>query len=263
MPLTDTSGTRICWEEAGAGPPVLLIMGATFSRRMWHRTVPALAKQHRVIWYDNRGFGDSGPTSGPYAVADLAQDALAVLDAAGVESAHIYGVSMGGLTAQEIALTQPQRVGSLVLGCTWAAAKDRRRRAWSNELRHHVPQRLMLMMSTPILYGPRRDSARVREDMMILRSDRMQPRELREQARAAFNYESRERLKTVEAPSLVIHGDHDRVIPIAWGRELAEHLPNARFLSLPGAGHNYLTDSAEQANEAVLGFLNERQPSPA
>ena len=262
MPITEASGTPISWEESGAGDPILLIMGATFSRRMWHRTVPALAARHRVIWFDNRGFGESGPTTGPYTVTDLARDALAVLDAANVDSAHVYGVSMGGLTAQEVVLSQPQRVRSLVLGCTWAAATDRRRAAWSNELRHHIPQRLMLSMSTPVLYGPRRNKSLIREDMTILRNERRNPRELSAQAKAAFTYESRHRLADVQAPALVIHGDHDRVIPFAWGRELADQLPNARFLPLPGAGHMYLTDNAEAANDAVLDFLSSKQPTP-
>jgi len=93
-------------------------MGLGYSHEMWHRTRPVMEQHCRTIVYDNRGVGKSDVPAGPYPMAQMADDAAAVLDAAGVERAHVYGISMGGMIAQELALNHPQRVRSLILGCT-------------------------------------------------------------------------------------------------------------------------------------------------
>ena len=103
MPCVERDGCRVHWEATGTGSPVLLIMGAVYSSRMWYPTVPALSKAHRVITLDNRGTGERTATR-VASIGDMAADALAVLDAAGEETAHVYGVSLGGVVAQEVAL---------------------------------------------------------------------------------------------------------------------------------------------------------------
>src|SRR4051794_19933491 len=118
MPYADNDGTRIYWEEHGSGEPLLLIMGLGYTLDMWYRTTPVFAEHYRVIVFDNRGVGRSDVPPGPYALSLMASDAARVMDAAGVESAHVFGVSMGGMIAQEFALRYPARVRSLVLGCT-------------------------------------------------------------------------------------------------------------------------------------------------
>ena len=257
MPFTETSGTRICWEESGSGEPLLLIMGATFPRQLWERAVRAFEPACRVIWYDNRGIGDSGRPSRPFTVGQMADDARAVMDAAGVGRAAVYGVSMGGVVAQELALSSPDRVRSLVLGCTWAPAPDKSRASWSSQMRYRIPQSLLVRLSVPLLYGPRRQKAMVREDLAVLRGVKIEPDSLRGQAEAVTAYSVEGRLGAIGVPVLVLHGDKDRVVPIAWGRELAAQLPSARFLSLAGAGHNYLTDATEESCRAVLSFLQD------
>src|ERR1700733_12802711 len=120
MPFVENQGARIYWDEQGHGTPVLLIMGLSYPSSMWHRTRPALASHYRTVAFDNRGVGRSEVPFGPYPIALMASDAAAVLDAAGIESAHLFGVSMGGMIAQEFALQYPKRVLSLTLGCTAA-----------------------------------------------------------------------------------------------------------------------------------------------
>ena len=123
MPFAHRPDARIWWEQSGTGDPVLLIMGHAYGAGMWHRTTPGLAASYRVIRFDNRGVGRSSDPPGPYPVRLMADDALAVLDAAGAASAHVYGVSLGGAIALQLALDHPGRVRSLILGCTAASAE--------------------------------------------------------------------------------------------------------------------------------------------
>ena len=123
MPFVQRPDARIWWDQSGTGDPILLIMGHAYGADMWHRTAPELAASYRVIRFDNRGIGRSSDPPGPYPVQLMADDALAVLDAASVASAHVYGVSMGGFIALQLALDHPGRVRSLVLGCTAASAE--------------------------------------------------------------------------------------------------------------------------------------------
>src|SRR5579863_8901572 len=120
MPFVENQGARIYWNEQGQGEPVLLIMGLGYPSNLWHRTRPLLAQRYRTIAFDNRGVGLSDVPPGPYSIATMASDAAAVLDAAGVSDANVFGVSMGGMIAQEFALQYPQRTRSLILGCTAA-----------------------------------------------------------------------------------------------------------------------------------------------
>src|SRR5256714_10528151 len=121
MPFINNQGSEIDWDEQGSGEPVLLIMGLCYPSDIWYRTRPLLAARYRTIALDNRGVGRSDTPPGPYPIALMASDAAAVLDATGLESAHVYGVSMGGMLAPEVALQYPKRVRSLILGRTPAA----------------------------------------------------------------------------------------------------------------------------------------------
>jgi 3-oxoadipate enol-lactonase len=120
MPFVENQGAKLYWDEQGSGEPLLLIMGLSYPSYMWHRSRPVLANSYRTIALDNRGVGQSDVPPGIYSIALMASDAAAVMDAAGVESAHVFGVSMGGMIAQEFALQYPSRVRSLILGCTAA-----------------------------------------------------------------------------------------------------------------------------------------------
>ena len=122
--LTRDDGVKIYWEETGAGDPLLLIMGLGATLEWWQRLIPVLSPHYRTIVYDNRGVGRSDVPPGPYPIPVMAADAVAVLDAAGVESAHVFGASMGGMIAQELALNYPSRVRSLILGCTACGGKE-------------------------------------------------------------------------------------------------------------------------------------------
>jgi pimeloyl-ACP methyl ester carboxylesterase len=118
MAFVENQGAKLYWDEQGRGETVLLIMGLGYPSCLWNRTRPVLSQHYRTVAFDNRGVGLSDVPPGPYPIATMASDAAAVLDAAEVSSAHIFGVSMGGMIAQEFALKYPARTQSLILGCT-------------------------------------------------------------------------------------------------------------------------------------------------
>src|ERR1700681_2744465 len=110
MPFTQSAGTQLYWEESGHGDPLLLIMGLGYAHQMWHRTRPVVDPHYRTIVFDNRGVGKSDVPAGAYPIAQMAADAAAALDAAGIARARILGISMGGMIAQEFAIQYPERV---------------------------------------------------------------------------------------------------------------------------------------------------------
>jgi pimeloyl-ACP methyl ester carboxylesterase len=255
MPFTTDTVAPLWWEESGDGEPVLLVMGHIYGLGMWHRVRTALATQYRTICFDNRGVGRSGRSRGPYSIADMAADAFAVLDAAGVHSAHVYGASMGGLIAQEMALSRPERVRSLVLACTGCpsdeTAPSKRPASWQ----YRIPTRLLTGVVRRTMYSPDAPKHLVDEDLRILVGTKTSAAALTEQARAIAAYRSYDRVGAIGVPALVLHGTRDGVVDYERGAELALRIPGARLHTLPNAGHNYSTEAPEQANAAVLSFL--------
>jgi 3-oxoadipate enol-lactonase len=261
MPVADRGHTQIFWEEEGSGEPLLLVMGLGWPRQMWARHLPALTERFRVITFDNRGVGQTVTTSSQWTLSDMADDALAVLEAAGVRRAHVYGASMGGGIAQVLTIEHPERVGALILGCTATRAARRRLPLWS-VLRHLLPalpagrRARTIALARALVYGPATDPALINEDLRLLESLARPADGIRAQRRAVLGYEgSQPRLGSVRSPTLVIHGSDDRLVPLAYGQELARLIPGADLVVLPGAGHMYITDSTEAADSAVLSFL--------
>jgi 3-oxoadipate enol-lactonase len=263
MAFAENQGVRIHWRERGAGTPILLIMGHRYSSAMWYPALPALSAEHRVIWFDNRGTGDSDTARG-FTVEDMARDALAVMDAAGVERAHVYGVSMGGGIALEVAKLAPGRVISLVLGCTGILSADKPRMPAFIRLLYYLPPWLLKrLMPRPREddqggYGRAARPEDIARDEAMVKADRFVTRGVVAQAAAMGRYvNTREAVAALTMPALVLHGDQDSVVPFAWGEELAATLPDARLVRLEGSGHNFLVAAREASNSAVLDFIRE------
>jgi len=255
MPFADRPDARIWWDQSGAGDPVLLIMGHAYGAGMWHRTTPELAASYRVIRFDNRGVGRSSDPPGPYSVPMMADDALAVLDAAGAASAHVYGVSLGGAIALQLALDHPGRVRSLILGCTAASAGGVPRGALLARARSLLPAAALNRMAWELLYGPGTPASRRAEDQQIVRRTRCSGRGRRGQLAGAAGFDVTGRLTEIRIPTLVLHGAWDRIVPAASARRLADGIAGARLLMFPDAGHAYITDVTRAANQEVLHFL--------
>jgi len=257
MPFVKCPDARIWWDQSGTGDPILLIMGHAYGADMWHRTAPELAASYRVIRFDNRGIGRSSDPPGPYPVQLMADDALAVLDAASAASAHVYGVSMGGFIALQLALDRPGRVRSLTLGCTAASAEGASRGALLARVRSLVPAAALNRMAWKLLYGPGTPTSRRAEDQQIVRRTRASGRGRRGQLIGAASFDVTGRLAEIHIPTLVIHGAQDRIVPAANAQRLADGIAGARLVVFPDAGHVYTTDAPDAANQEVLRFLGD------
>ena len=275
MPHLTRAGVRIYWEEEGREEherldgrapqrdPLLLIMGLGATLEWWNRLRPLLASRFRTILFDNRGVGRSDVPPGPYSIPMMADDASAVLEAAGVASAHVVGFSMGGCIAQELVLRHPARVRSLVLGCTSCGGRDavpaapEVRAALTSRANMSREEAMWTMApytfdaSTPreVIAGEfaLRLRATVSNDGFFaqLEAIRVWPGSL-------------SRLGAVSAPTLVIHGETDQLVPPENGRILARAIPHATLDMLPRASHIFMTDQFEPASQAILAFLVQR-----
>lgn len=255
MSALDHDGVSLHWEASGAGSPVLLIMGSVYSSAMWYPTLPALEARHHVVRFDNRGTGRSTwtPTT---SIAQMAGDALAVLDAAGLENAHVYGISLGGVIAMELALLAPERVRSLVLGCTCVLTPDKPRAPLELNDALRTASREELVAAT--LYGDICPPEAKAEHQRTLLEDVAVPEALvaQQDALRAYNRDLAD-VATLTMPALVLHGTDDPIVPVDWGRELAATLPDSRLSLYEGCGHLYAVEMGDQPNDEVLSFLAE------
>jgi pimeloyl-ACP methyl ester carboxylesterase len=262
MAFAENQGARIYWDEQGHGAPLLLIMGLGYPSPMWHRTRPALSQRYRTIALDNRGVGRSDVPPGPYPIARMASDAAAVLEAAGAESAHVFGISMGGMIAQEFALQYPKRVRSLVLGCTAAGGPTAvRADAEATQMlmtRDKMTPEQALEAPVPFIYDATTPRERIDEDLALRRPWLPRPEAYTAQLQGIIAWESYSRLSGIAAPTLVIHGENDRLVPPGNGKLIAQRIPGAKLVMIPHASHLFTTDQPEAAHHAILEFLNQR-----
>jgi len=253
--------TRLYWESAGDGPPVLLIHGLGLSGGAWWRTVDALSPQMRVITFDHRGIGRSEALLPAYTTEAMADDAVAILDHLQLEQVHIYGISLGGMVAQQLALRHPRRVRSLVLGATHPGGP--RTVHPDEEVLGFYRRRSTMRMeeaawaSVPYNYGPRAREEqvdRIADDIERRLQNPFNEQAYRAQLFAATLHNCYGRLDRIRAPTLVVHGEHDRVIPVENAHLLAERIPDSRLRILREAGHLYPTEEPD-VDESIRGFF--------
>jgi 3-oxoadipate enol-lactonase len=258
-PLHAANGdVRIAYEDRGTGEPLLLMHGLGYGRWGWEPVVDSFADDFRVLFYDNRGIGDSDVPPGPYTARQLAEDAVAVLDAAGVERADVVGTSLGGMAAQELALGFPDRVRRLVLACTTPGGAGS----------HPMPQQTVeLMLAAPTLapevalrrFVVNALSAEAPEELVErIYAHRIanpfDPKGWQAQAAAGAGFDALDRLGGIRAPTLVVTGTEDVVVDPRNSELLAERIPDARFERVPG-GHLFFWEDPTSFVKLVKEFL--------
>ena len=261
MPYASNADARLHWDERGEGTPLLLVMGHTYNSSMWYLAADELARDHRVITFDNRGTGKSSPAR-KLSVGDMARDAFAVMDAAGVDAAHLYGVSMGGGIILEMARQQPERVRSLLLGCTLAKTPDISRIPFVLRLLTRLPAPIVYRLLTwkkkenPFPYGTAAPADKVARDVAVIEAMNTDVRTSVAQTRAIGAYSiPEEEVRALRMPALVLHGDEDAAVPYAAGVRLHELIAHSEMVTFKGAGHNYFIAAGDQAHDAARDFL--------
>lgn len=249
--LTRPDGTRLYHEEHGdpAAEAIVLLEGMGGDIPGWRRNIPHLAVELYVVAYDLRGNGNSSEPIGSVTMATFADDTIALLDELGVDRAHVYGQSFGGLVAIELVLAHPRRVRTLVLAATHCGG------------RHViVPAGNTVPMGEPwrSLYAPAfpdEHPEHVAEDLRVGARQPRHPQGGRRQWEAMQAFDAHDRLPSIDVPTLVLHGTEDRLVAPENAELLASLIPGAELVLLHGAGHLYHSERAEEADDAVLDFV--------
>lgn len=262
MPFTDAPGFRMYYEVHGSGFPLLLINGLGSDHLEWGGQLPSFVPAFRVVVFDNRGAGRSGAPPGPWTTAGMADDAAALLSDLGIARAHVLGVSFGGMIAQELALRHPSRVERLVLSCT-APGGTLSERPSPEALAAFVrtpggdPEE-DLRRSIPFLYTEAFARERRDEVEAFIRRRLASPGSAEghaAQLSAAVAHAAGERLSGITAPTLVIAGTADRLVPKVNSERIAALIPGAALVLVPGAPHRLFAENADAFNREVLSFL--------
>jgi 3-oxoadipate enol-lactonase len=247
------------YERSGEGEPLLLIMGMSGTHLTWGEPfLAALRRDFEVVIYDHRGMGRSSRIEADFSITDLADDAAALLDVLEWPSAHVVGISMGGMVAQELTLRHPDRVRTLTLGCTYAGGEG------SALTAPDVGTRLFQAMSS----GDRERALRVGWEVNVSRrfgADDDQYAEFRRRAlevpanlptimrqlQAIQVHDTSARLEGIQAPTLVVHGTDDEMLPVANAEAIARRIPGARLEVLDGIGHLFFWEEPERSAALV------------
>ncbi len=261
MPKVKANGIELNYQVSGAGEPLVLIGGLGADMFLWFRQVPELCEHFQVIAFDNRGAGESDKPEVPYTIPMFAADTAGLLDALGLAKAHVLGASLGGLIAQEFALTYPARLQRLVLVSTTFGGP--------NSL--PTPKETLAAMmnrtgdpETDIRTGFRLFTHEewctahpdLVEQYVQWRVAHPQPvPAYQRQAMAVPTYNAEDRVGQITAPTLIAHGEDDRVVPVENARRLAAKIPGARLMIFKGGGHAFTIEMAEAFNAAVVDFL--------
>jgi 3-oxoadipate enol-lactonase len=247
----------LAYEILGAGPPILLVQGLGYGARGWGPALDHLAADFQVVAFDNRGFGASDVPPGPYTTAQLAEDAAAVLDAAGLERAIVVGSSLGGMVAQELALSRGDRVERLVLVSTTPGGAEA----------HPMPSGTLALMAEAPTLAPDVALRRFVENALgpdaqglvdgVVEYRTANPPDLggwQAQAAAGATHDALERLAELRSPTLVVHGTEDAVVDYRNGELLAERIQGARLELLDGCGHLVPWEEPTRFAELVREF---------
>ena len=259
MPSVEIGRTQLHHERAGSGEPLLLIQGMSGTHVSWGEPFrSALEESFDVIAFDNRGIGLSAPIDGPFTIAEMGQDTAELLAALELETAHVVGISMGGMIAQELALAHPERLRSLTLGCTYCGGLG-------SQL---MPEESARMLMAAMASGDREQAIRAAWEVNLsptFRADESHYAAFREmatavptpnqtielQVQAIFGHDTSARLGEISTPTLIVHGTVDGVLPFANGELIASLMPAARFETFEDVGHMFWWEQPERSAELI------------
>jgi pimeloyl-ACP methyl ester carboxylesterase len=274
MPTAHVRDVDLYYEEHGSGDPLLCIMGFATDSTGWLLQVPAFAERYRTIVFDNRGVGRSDKPTTAYTIHEMADDAAGLLDHLGIARAHVLGVSMGGMIAQELVLRHPTRVRGLVLAATFPepdAATEEQRTVLFTQMGGTITESgemkidftamnpmMFFQHLLPLVFNPSFIQTELPK-LMQLFSGALQYgfsfEAILGQLQAVMSHKATDRLAGITTPTLVLTGDADRLISPANSQVLARTIPGAKLVTIPGGSHAFNIETPDLFNRAVLDFL--------
>jgi pimeloyl-ACP methyl ester carboxylesterase len=268
MPQARIRDVNLHYDVRGNGDPLLMIMGLGASSAAWDpKLLDDLAKLLRVITFDNRGTGQSDKPDAPYSIEMFADDAAGVLEHLKIRRAHIFGVSMGGMIAQEFALRHAAMTHTLTLGCTTAGGAHSvppppESLAILTAPREGVAPDEVIRRGWPLGYTP--EYIRTHRDELEAAIPRLlehptPPFAFQRQLEGTYTLKTWDRLPQIKAPTLVITGAKDVLIPAKNSEILAERIPGAKLHLIPNAGHAFMTEGREEFIRTFLPFIKEHR----
>jgi pimeloyl-ACP methyl ester carboxylesterase len=287
LPHCRVNGTRLHYERHGSGEPLLLITGFTISSAVFEPILEDYGRRFECVIYDNRGSGRSGSPLRPTSMAELAADAAGLLRELGIGSAHAFGLSMGGMIAQELAIRFPERVRGLVLGGTTPGGPKAARPAlrelhalgaaaaggraagfapWASTRTRTRPPGPAFHWLARLLFSEefrREQPERVRDLLRLFGRHPATPQGAWSHWWATVYHDTVSRLGSIGAPTLVMHGERDAMAPISNARLLAERIPDAELAVVAGAGHAFLLERPEHSLALLEEWLDRRGPIAA
>lgn len=258
---------EVCYRLEGSGVPLVMIMGFNGTQHGWHPAlVSALSSRHACLLFDNRGTGCTGTGEARFSIRRFADDTAGLMERLGIGRANVMGVSLGGMIAQELALEHPEKVLRLVL-CSTTFGGVRAKAPSFQVLRRfltarEIPPDLMLLKEIEIIYPDDYLATMPEElawELMEAKKSRVKPLNAIRQVFAAAGFRSYHRLPGLKAPTLVLTGTRDVLVPVGNSRILAGRLPDARLIEIPGAGHGMITQCHREVASVVNAFLGGRR----
>jgi pimeloyl-ACP methyl ester carboxylesterase len=267
MPKVKVGDINIYYEVHGIGETLVIITGASSNLEWWFRHIPVFSAYYKIVIFDPRGAGRTDAPDIPYTIEMMANDLAGLLDFVSIKSSHLYGVSMGGMIAQEFALHYPERVRRLILACTSCGGA------------HSVPTtdpKVLDAFQNPKVLSPEESA------MQQIRGGTSQefidknpgfigqfiekfiehpitPQGLIRQGGALMSFDTYDRLPQIKAPTLVIHGNTDRLVPVENARILVSRIPNSELVILEKMGHLFIYEAFDESNRIILNFLRKHR----
>jgi len=264
MPKANVNGININYKVQGQGEPLIMISGLNSDHSSWKSQTGLFKKYFRTITFDNRGVGKSDKPAGPYTIKMMTDDTIGLMDHLNIEKAHVLGVSMGGMIAQELAINHPERVDKLVLGCTFArrdgtsgfsSEMNKALEAYERSSRDEASLRRFASVSMPLAINKWSYRVFILPLMKIAIRFYKKTTGPAEQLEAVSAHDTADRLGMIKASTLVITGTEDRCINPASSEVIASLVPNAKLAKVLGGGHNFSVEMRGEFNREVLNFL--------
>ena len=272
MPTIElATGPTLNYVRRGEGEPMLLIQGMSGNHLAWGEPfLSDLERDFDVVAYDHRGVGRSSAVTDPFTITELADDAAALIAALGWEAAHVVGISMGGMVAQELALRHPDRIRTLTLGCTYAGGEGSA--LTSSQVSTKLAEAMMAgdpdraiatayEVNVSPGYGADKSAYGTFYEMATALPTPVPVIMLQMQAIAAHN--TLDRLHEISAPTLVIHGTVDEMLPYSNAVLIASKIPDAELATLEGVGHMFWWEQPERSAAAIRSLVERSREAPA